>query len=71
MKPDLQSLIKELPGIDEKIIKEHLDRLGDNYFKKFIDDEIFEHIELISKLSPSNPVETRIVKTRDNLPIIL
>ena len=66
MKPNLETLLKELPGINEEIIKEHLDRLGDDYFKKFNDDDIVTHIELISKLSASNPVETRIVKTRDN-----
>ncbi|MGD9160874.1 MAG: hypothetical protein PVG39_20820, partial [Desulfobacteraceae bacterium] len=66
MKPNLESLLTELPGINEEIIKEHLERLSDNYFKKFNDGDIRDHIELISKLSSSNPVETRIIKTRDN-----
>ena len=66
MKPDLESLIKELPGIDEKIIKDHLDRLGDLYFKKFNTKNIITHIKAVSELSKSNPVEAGVVKARDD-----
>ncbi len=66
MKPDLESLIKELPGIDEKIIKDHLDRLGDLYFKKFKTKSVIAHIKAVSELSKTNPVETGVVKARDD-----
>lgn len=65
MKPELDTIIKELPGIDEKIINDHLDRLGEGYFKKFTTNDILSHIRLISRLDRSNPVQTTIVKTRD------
>ncbi|NLD36238.1 MAG: glutamate-ammonia-ligase adenylyltransferase [Desulfatiglans sp.] len=66
MKPELDYILKELPGVDEKIIKEHLDRLGDDYYKKFITADVISHIRLISSLKKSNPVQTSIVKTRDD-----
>ena len=66
MKPDLESLIKDLPDIDEKLIKDHLDRLGEVYFKKFIFEDVINHIKSISALTPSNPVDAGIVKTRDD-----
>jgi glutamate-ammonia-ligase adenylyltransferase len=65
MKPNLDILIKELPGIDEKIIRDHLDRLGDDYYKKFTTADIISHIRLISGLERTNPVQTSIVKTRE------
>ncbi len=65
MKPELDSLITELPGIDEKIIRGHFDRLGEVYFKKFNIEDVINHIKSISTLSQSNPVDARIIKTRD------
>ena len=66
MKPTIESLISEIPGLDEKTVREHLERLGDDYFKKFTRDDIRMHIEAISTLSPSHPVEANIIQTRDN-----
>ncbi len=66
MKPKLDSLLTELPGIDEKIISGHLDRLGEAYFKKFNNEDVIAHIKSISALTSSNPAEASIVRTRDN-----
>ena len=66
MKPDLKTLITDLPEINEKIIEGHLDRLDDSYFKKFNPEDVITHIKSISALTPSSPVEARIIKTRDN-----
>ncbi len=66
MKPDFDSIKKELPDIDEKIIKEHLYRLGDSYYKKFNAENVLAHIRLISRLNRTSPVETEIIKTRDD-----
>jgi glutamate-ammonia-ligase adenylyltransferase len=65
MKPDIDYIIKELPFIDERIVKDHLDRLGDDYYKKFSASDVISHIRLISRLERSNPVQTSIIKTRD------
>ena len=66
MKPELELLKAELPGTDEKIIANHLDRLEDEYFKKFIVEDIISHIKSISTLTASNPVDAGIIRTRDN-----
>ncbi len=66
MKPDLDSLLKELPDIDENVIKDHLDRLGDIYYKKFTIEEIIAHIRSISRLNRTSPVQIGIMKTRDD-----
>src|SRR5512145_1017460 len=66
MKPELDLIIKELPGVDEKIIQKHLDRLSVGYYKKFTTADVINHIRLISELSPSNLVATGITKNRDN-----
>jgi [glutamine synthetase] adenylyltransferase / [glutamine synthetase]-adenylyl-L-tyrosine phosphorylase len=66
MKPNFDTIVKGLPGVDEKIIQGHLDRLDEGYYKKFTTADIINHIRLISELSISNPVVTGITKNRDN-----
>ncbi|NLA74699.1 MAG: glutamate-ammonia-ligase adenylyltransferase [Deltaproteobacteria bacterium] len=66
MKPNIDIVIKELPDIDEKIIKEHLDRLGEDYYEKFSSADVLSHIRLVSRINRSNPVQTSIVKTGDS-----
>ncbi len=56
--------IKEMcPQVDEEVIREHLSRLRDAYFKRFNLEEVVEHIDKINRLSPDNPVEI-VLKSR-------
>ena len=65
MKPSLEKLIFYFPELDRKLAEEHLKRLGDDYFNKFNHTDIRLHIESISRLSISNPVEVNVLQKRD------
>jgi glutamate-ammonia-ligase adenylyltransferase len=45
-----------LPGVDFRLIEEHLSRLDDRYFHRFEEREIAAHLEALATLSPANPV---------------
>jgi len=66
MKPDFESLKTSMPEIEEEIIKGHLNRLGDKYFRHFSEKRIRRHIEAISNLSSKHPVELIIDRTRED-----
>jgi UTP:GlnB (protein PII) uridylyltransferase len=65
MKPSLEELVSSFPELDKKLAEEHLKRLGEDYFNKFNQTDIRSHIESISRLSISNPVEVNVVQKRD------
>jgi len=66
MKPDLESLKKSIPDVDEALLKGHLSRLGQEYFRRFSNDHIRRHILSISRLSSEHPVEVIIDRIRDD-----
>jgi len=66
MKPDLESLKKSMPEIDEDFLKGHLSRLGHEYFRRFSEDHIRRHIGAISRLSSKHPIELIIDRIRDD-----
>lgn len=57
MKPSAETLRRLCPEVDERLIAEHLSRLGEDYFKVFDVDAIAEHLRRLSKLSLRHPVE--------------
>ncbi|MFH1481181.1 MAG: glutamate-ammonia-ligase adenylyltransferase [Pseudomonadota bacterium] len=65
MMPDLESIKTACPDVDERLIKEHLSRLGEPYFNRFSKNDICRHLVGLSRLSPENPVEVLIHIKRD------
>ncbi|MEW6668422.1 MAG: glutamate-ammonia-ligase adenylyltransferase [Thermodesulfobacteriota bacterium] len=60
MKPDIGTFKSTWPEIDERLVQEHLSRLGDVYFEAFEDKEIYLHLQSLGRLSPAHPVEVVI-----------
>lgn len=63
MKPSLKTLKAMCPDVDPRLVEEHLSRLNDRYFDRFTGDEIREHLDGLSCLSPKHPVELHIEET--------
>jgi [glutamine synthetase] adenylyltransferase / [glutamine synthetase]-adenylyl-L-tyrosine phosphorylase len=66
MKPTLESLKKSMPDINEELLEAHYNRLGSDYFRRFSEDHITRHVQAISRLSQSHPVELIIDRIRDD-----
>ncbi len=65
MKPSFQDLRTDMPEVDERLLKGHLDRLGDDYFKGFTAGDVKNHLEAIARISPRHPVEIILNQRRD------
>ena len=65
MKPELETFINSCPDIDEKILREHLSRLDDRYFKSFSQKDLFRHVRCVARLSADNPVEILLEARKD------
>lgn len=50
-----QHLADKLPGVDPRLIEEHLARLDARYFERFGEEEVGEHVRLLSTLGPDRP----------------
>jgi len=57
MKPTLEELKRAAPQVEEGLVREHLERLDDDYFVTFEVSEIAEHLTALSSLSPEHPSE--------------
>ena len=60
MKPDVESYRSAWPEIDEKLIQEHVARLGPSYFETFQEQEIYNHLLCLGRLTSDHPVETLV-----------
>ena len=65
MKPDIKAIRAACPGVDERLLSEHLSRLNERYFNSFSEKDICRHLIGLSKLSSQNPVEVLIDAKRD------
>jgi hypothetical protein len=66
MKPTLELFKKSMPDINEELLEAHYNRLGSDYFRRFSEDHIRRHVQAISRLSQSHPVELIIDRIRDD-----
>ena len=57
MRPSLESLHAQAPEIDEALLREHVERLGERYFESFSEADILEHVRGLSRLTRRRPVE--------------
>ncbi len=48
-------LAARLPGVDPRLIDEHLARLDARYFERFAEEQVAEHLRLFSILSRDRP----------------
>jgi glutamate-ammonia-ligase adenylyltransferase len=60
MKRDVDQLRRAAPGVDERVIAHHVERLEDAYFERFEEAEVAEHLRCLSRLSGSHPVEVLV-----------
>ncbi len=63
MKPSLETLKAMCPDVDPRLAEEHLSRLNERYFERFSGNEIREHLDGLSCLSPEHPVELHLKET--------
>jgi len=63
MKPSLENLKALCLDVDPRLVEEHLSRLNERYFERFSEDDIREHLEGLSCLSPENPVKLNMRET--------
>jgi len=56
MKITVSKLKTICPELDENLAREHIERLGEEYFQTFPPEEICRHISALQSLSPRNPV---------------
>ena len=57
MKPSLQTLRRACPEVDARLLRAHLERLGDRYFDSFAGAQVVEHVKGLSRVSREHPVE--------------
>jgi glutamate-ammonia-ligase adenylyltransferase len=62
MKPDIDAYRSAWSEIDERLIREHLSRLGEEYFDTFGHQEIYRHLLSLGRLNAEHPVE--VLSTR-------
>ena len=60
MKPRLEDIGPLCPDVGEELIREHLERLDEEYFQRFDLKDLVEHLQGLSRLSPTHPVETLV-----------
>jgi len=56
----LEQLQSRCPDVDEVVIRHHLDRLEDEYFRAFEIEQIADHSRRIAKLTSSDPVDVAV-----------
>jgi glutamate-ammonia-ligase adenylyltransferase len=57
VKPDLETLKSACPEVDERLLREHLARLGGKYFESFDLEQVTGHLRRLSRLSSEHPLE--------------
>ena len=65
MKPTYDEYKKACPGVDERLLSEHVARLGERYFKGFSRKTLYDHLKGLSGLSLKHPLELRVEGKRD------
>jgi len=65
MTPSLETFQKACPEVDEGLIREHLSRLGERYFSRFSEPELFRHLRGLAALSREEPVQVLMDIRRD------
>ena len=51
-----ERLVRELAGVEPRVVDRHLSRLGDDYFSEFSLSEVAAHIRGLSRLTASRPL---------------
>jgi glutamate-ammonia-ligase adenylyltransferase len=60
MKPSVEDLRRVCPGVDERLLAAHLERLGEGYFTAFGAAEVAAHVRGLAVLRKDRPVELQI-----------
>nr|HID59007.1 glutamate-ammonia-ligase adenylyltransferase [Desulfobacterales bacterium] len=65
MKPSFEAFKAACPQVDERLLHEHLSRLGERYFRSFDERDLYKHLRGLSRLSHQHPVEVLLDAKRD------
>lgn len=57
MKPSFEDFKNACPEVNEDLLKEHLERLNDRYFRSFSAQDLYRHLRALSDLTPERPVQ--------------
>jgi len=60
MRPSLEQLQSLCPDVEAVVIRHHLDRLEDEYFRAFEVDQVADHVRRIANLTARNPVDVTV-----------
>jgi glutamate-ammonia-ligase adenylyltransferase len=70
MSPSLSERIKDrLPGLNPRLVDEHVRRLDERYFQRFSEDEIAAHLEGLAVLGGGHPVQVIAAAATGGLPV--
>ena len=65
MKPSIDHLERLCPDVDNALVREHRERLGNRYFERFGDADILQHLTCLAGLSSEKPVDIIIFRGQD------
>ncbi len=65
MRADPQAIAALCPGLDDRIVREHVQRLDDDYLARFDPPLIAEHLLSLSRLSSDRPVDVLLTNEGD------
>lgn len=71
MKPSIQDILKLAPDIDRALAEEHLQRLGEDYFRSFALEDICQHLRGLARLSAEQPVVVQSISREDLLELTI
>ena len=61
----IDHLSRACPEVDEAFIEEHASRLTEEYFRRFSEKELAEHVLALFRLNSERPAEITVVEQRD------
>ena len=63
MKPDCKKILAAHPDLDCALVREHGARLTEEYFQRFDEQQMVEHLRGLARLTPAHPVELLLAQT--------
>ena len=67
MKPSAADIRQACPEVDERLVAEHLSRLGEEYFDAFSLEEVCRHLRALERVTPDDPVQVQVEAGQDGL----
>lgn len=66
VKPSVEQLASLCPGVEERLIRQHVERLDDAYFERFDLEQVAEHVRGLAGVSAQQPVNVVVAALDDD-----